>query len=65
MTKKEMSELLNLIHDKVMPLVHPYKEEFWGKVYCHRVYDNESYQFEDITPEEFEILSNFKEKGVN
>ena len=64
MTKKEMSELLKLIHDKVMPLVNVYKEVFWDKEYCHRVYDNELYEFEDITPEEFEILSKFKEKGI-
>ena len=64
MTKKEMTELLKLIHDKVMSLVHLYKEEFLVKEYCHRVYDNELYLFEDITPEEFEILSRFNDKGA-
>lgn len=49
----KLEQLLNIIKEKVIPLV---------QVYDNMVYDNEEYEHKELTPEEFNLLKGWIER---
>lgn len=54
-------KLVKLIKDKVMCLVNLEDEDYWPDGHKYFIYDNELYEREEITQEEFIVLKFLKE----